>query len=255
MTDAFYTAEGGRFVASVHTRGPWSPDFQHGGPVAALIAQGVEEELGDAFHVARLTVEFLRPVPIAALERRVERTRDGRLVKSVDVELVVGGKLVARARAGGVAKRDVPALVEETDVLPEPDTCAPFGLPFELAAVGYHTAMDVRLARGTPGSGHLVAWMRARLPLFAGRALSPLERVMLAADSGNGVSACLDASRFTFLNTDVSVCLYRYPVGEWVALDARTSVGAGGVGLAHTRLHDAAGPIGQGTQPLIIEKR
>ena len=255
MADAFYVAARGGFVADAHTRGPWDPAFQHGGPVAALMARAVESELGHGFHVARLTVDFLRPVPIAALELRAQRTRDGRRVKAVEVELEAGGKLVARARALAVAKRDVPAATHDAEPLPTPESCPPFSLPFELAELGYHTAMDVRLARGTPGSGHVTVWMRARVPLLAGETLSPLERVMLAADSGNGVSARLDASRFTFVNANLSVCLYRYPVGDWVALDAQTSVGESGVGLADARLHDGVGPIGEATQPLIVEMR
>ncbi len=59
-----------RAAASWPTRtpAPWDPAFQHGGPVAALMARAVESELGHGFHVARLTVDFLRPVPIAALQ-------------------------------------------------------------------------------------------------------------------------------------------------------------------------------------------
>ena len=58
------TVEGDRFVPSDFARGPWSPDALHGGPVAALIGRAVEACPSDEpMHVARLTVELLRPVP------------------------------------------------------------------------------------------------------------------------------------------------------------------------------------------------
>ena len=41
MTDAFYVPDGDRYAATEHTRGPWSPQHQHGGPPAALIAHVV----------------------------------------------------------------------------------------------------------------------------------------------------------------------------------------------------------------------
>lgn len=252
MGDAFYTSRDGLFVASAHTRGPWSREHQHGGPVAALVARAVEREAGADVHVARLAIDFLRPLPIAALEVRAQRTRDGRLIKNVEVEVAVDGKAIARGRATTILRRDVPAAAEDAHALPAPDACPGFHLPFDLADVGYHTAMDVRLARGEPGKGHVTVWMRARLPLLDGEPLSPLARVMIAADSGNGVSARLDPARFTFLNADLSVCLHRYPDAEWVALDAQTSVGDGGVGLTTTRLYDARGPLGAATQPLVI---
>jgi hypothetical protein len=58
------------------TRGPWSPDAQHGGPPAALLAAAAEAHDDEAaprggenspMFVARLTVELMRPVPLTAL--------------------------------------------------------------------------------------------------------------------------------------------------------------------------------------------
>ena len=68
VADALFIADGDRFVPTVHTRGPWDPQAQHGGPPAALIARAVEAVPADApMHVARLTVELLRPVPLTPL--------------------------------------------------------------------------------------------------------------------------------------------------------------------------------------------
>ena len=46
-----------------------------------------------------------------------------------------------------------------------------------------------------------------RHPLVAGEEPSPLQRVLIAADAGNGVSAALDWRRYLFINTDLSVHL------------------------------------------------
>lgn len=40
--DPLYIHEGGRFVPTEHTRGPWHPDHQHGGAPAALLARSVQ---------------------------------------------------------------------------------------------------------------------------------------------------------------------------------------------------------------------
>lgn len=91
--------------------------------------------------------------------------------------------------------------------------------------------------------------------LVAGESVAPLCRVLAAADSGNGVSPILDPARTTFVNPDLSVHLHRYPEGEWVCLDARTRAEPHGMGLADTRLLDAHGPIGRGTQALLVRAR
>ena len=103
--------------------------------------------------------------------------------------------------------------------------------------------------------GPATVWMRMRDPLVAGESPSPLQRVLIAADSGNGVSATLDWSRYLFINVDLSVHLHRLPAGEWVCLDAITIPEPTGVGLADTALHDERGPLGRALQTLLVRER
>jgi hypothetical protein len=102
--------------------------------------------------------------------------------------------------------------------------------------------------------GPATVWMRMRHPLVPGESPSPLSRVLIAADSGNGVSAALDFRTWRFINPDLTVYLLRYPAGEWVALEASTTV-ADGIGLADTTLHDEQGPIGRSAQALFVDRR
>ena len=81
-----------------------------------------------------------------------------------------------------------------------------------------------------------------RQPLVAGEEPSPLQRVLVAADSGNGVSATLDWGRYLFINVDLTVHLHRLLAGEWVCLDAITIPEPDGIGLADTALYDERGP-------------
>ena len=94
-----------------------------------------------------------------------------------------------------------------------------------------------------------------RPALVEGEEPSPLDRVLMAADSGNGVSAPLDYRRWLFINADLSVALRRLPRGEWVGLEAATYAEPDGVGLSDTRLHDEQGPIGRATQSLLVAPR
>jgi hypothetical protein len=97
--------------------------------------------------------------------------------------------------------------------------------------------------------------MRMRGPLVAGEVPTPLQRVLVAADSGNGVSAALDHTRYLFVNTDLSVHLMRMPVGNWVCLEATTYPEPHGVGLADTTLWDERGRIGRAAQTLLVRRR
>jgi hypothetical protein len=122
--------------------------------------------------------------------------------------------------------------------------------------VGYHTAMEYRFVSGAfMEVGPATVWMRMGVPLLPGEEPTPLQRVLAAADSGNGVSASLDWSSYLFINVDLTVHLHRMPQGEWVCLDAVTLPETNGIGMADTRLLDERGPIGRGVQTLLVAER
>ncbi|MGH8443199.1 MAG: thioesterase family protein [Nevskiaceae bacterium] len=259
MTQSFYVHEGRGYRATELTRGPWSPDHQHAGPPSALIAAVIERGLPPQMEVARLTVEILRPLPIATFGVTVLPLRAGRKVQWLTADLL-GENATPLARAHALCIRtlhlDLPAKGDPVDEpVPSPARSEPFAFPFLTGDVGYHTAMELRLARGEFGSGRVAMWLRMRHPLIEGEAPSPLQRVMVAADSGNGVSMVLKPHQHTFVNPDLTVYLHRPPEGEWVCLDARTIPQERGVGLADTRLLDERGPIGRSVQSLVIDVR
>jgi hypothetical protein len=259
VADAFFAREGDRFVPSELTRGPWDPDAQHAGPPAALIGRAVEH-CGDGagMQVGRLTFEILRPVPIEPLSVHARVVRPGRSVELLEAELSSEGEVLVRASAWRLRTQAVELEPRPSTEPPPPgpDTAEERDFFDTGAKVGYHTAMEYRFVEGSFLSpGPATVWMRMRHPLVEGEAPSPLQRVLVAADSGNGVSAALDWRRFLFINTDLSVHLHRMPVGEWVCLDARTYPEENGVGLADTALYDEAGRIGRGAQTLLVRAR
>ncbi|WP_042422419.1 thioesterase family protein [Streptacidiphilus anmyonensis] len=262
--EAFYLPLGEqRFAATAATRGPWSPDSQHAGPPAALLGRAVEQRPGarEGFRVVRMTFEILRPVPLGEVRVAVREAETGRSVERVDAELrTAEGKVAARAhalriRVGEPAElADLPT-IESPLAVPGPEQSTPqaFPLPWD---EGYHTAMELRFAHGSVTEpGPATAWFRMRLPLVAGEETSGLSRVLIAADSGNGISGALDFRRHTYVNPDLTVHLRRPPVGEWVGLDARTSVDQAGIGLADAQLLDEKGVIGRSAQSLFIAAR
>jgi len=252
---AFYRRDGDLLHPSELTRGPWDAGAQHAGPPSALLGQALER---DGWLVGRITVEVLRPVPLAPLALSAEVVRPGRNVELAQASLRTGegGEAVARATAWRIRRVADPVVAPEDPPLPGPDTGEerPFFPTGE--AVGYHTAMEYRFLSGSfLDRGPAVVWLRMRQPLIEGEPVSPLTRVLVAADSGNGVSAALDFRRFLFINTELTVHLTREPAGEWVCLDAVTRPGTLGVGLAEAVLSDRTGRLGRSAQTLLVRAR
>jgi hypothetical protein len=273
--DAFFVAEDDRYVPTELTRGPWDANSQHAGPPAALIAREVERlEGGSARHVGRITFEIMRPVPITPLRVDARVVRPGRSVELVEASLDDDDGEVIRARAwrlrmsdlelpDGLASTDGKAVVGASSsnvrpgfAPPGPDDARPGEFPDTGQDVGYHSAMEYRFVTGDFGEpGPAVVWMRMRHPLVEGEEPSQLQRVFVAADSGNGVSSTLDWNRYLFINVDLTVHLHRVPDGEWVCLDSITIPERTGIGLADTALYDRLGPIGRADQTLLVDDR
>jgi acyl-coenzyme A thioesterase PaaI-like protein len=254
--DAFYErVDEGEFASQVHTRGPWDADAQHAGPPASLLG-GAMQAAVDGQMLARVTFEILRPVPIARLRVDAEVVRPGRRVALVEGTLSDpnGPVMLARGWMVRTADIDLPAevaLADDPAPGPEDGSVEPF---FDVGwDEGYHRAMDVRfLAGGFTRPGPAWAWMRPRIPIVAGDDVTPLQRVLVGADSGNGLSAALPVGTWLFVNTDLTVHLHAEPTGDWVGFDAVTTLEPHGVGLATTTIHDRDGSVGRGLQTLLV---
>jgi hypothetical protein len=261
-SSAYARLESGGFASSGLTRGPWHPDHQHAGPPIALVARGIERAAAEIglTHVARLTANLLRPIPISELAIEVQTDYAGRNVAHFSARLIAGGKDVARFTA--VAQRE--GSLELPAGLPgHPLPLAPRSIedspeakfPFSSTVTGYHDLIENRVAEGNFFRGPSAVWFRMRYPLVAGEEPSPIQRVAVAADSGNGISAVLDFRTHIFVNSDLTINLLRNPRGEWICIDARTLLGSSGGGLAEARIFDSLGLVGRSTQSLAIRLR
>jgi acyl-Coa thioesterase superfamily protein/acyl-CoA thioesterase superfamily protein len=258
VPESFYETDGDRYLSTELTRGPWDPGAQHAGPPAALLGRELEGlEDSDAFQVGRLSFEIMRSVPIAPLRAEARIVRPGRRVQLIEGSLSDSDGEVMRVRGWRLRTEAL-----ELPPLPTPEPPPPLeeaearDFPPTGQAVGYHTAMDYRFVSGAfREPGPATVWMRMRQPLVADEEPSPLQRVLAAADSGNGISATLDWTKFLFINVDLSVHMERMPEGEWICLDSVTYPQPNGVGLADTLLLDERGRIGRALQTLLIAAR
>ncbi|WP_036568776.1 thioesterase family protein [Nocardia sp. BMG51109] len=247
-----------RYLATESTVSVWAATMQHGAPPSALLGRAIERcGPRDGARVARMTMEILGPIPVAEIDVRAWVERPGKRVELVAAELVAARpdgsrRVVATARAWRIATSDTTAVTLAADAplppvpaAPDADSTIPSGWH-----VGYVKTVDLRSLDG----GRRV-WVRPRTAVVDDERMSPLVRTLAVADIANGVGARLDPEKWTFLNTDLTVDLFRNPNGEWIGLDVQTSLGPDGVGLCSTVLHDEQGPIGRALQTLEVRAR
>jgi hypothetical protein len=256
---AVFVPQDGRFVATGLARGPWDPGAQHGGAPAALLMRAFEQLPGAAgLGIARVTYEFLRPVPLGELEVQAELVRPGRRVRLLEGTISTpDGTPVVRARALQVqaAQTGVGGLeAPHPPVGPENGRHNDFRAPHR--PMFAPDAIEIRFVSGMfHDGGPATAWFRMNHPLVAGEEPSPLQRLAAAGDFGNGISATLSWDHHLFINPDLTLYIERQPVGEWICLEAQTTIASEGIGLSESVLYDRQGRVGRATQALLVELR
>jgi hypothetical protein len=250
--------DGNRVVTSSNAAGPWDPGMQHGSAPAALVmwaAEAIPTPL--PMQIARVSIDLMRPVPVAPLTIETEVLREGRKIQLCAVRLRAGDTVVVGATVLKIKTQSLtlPSDVRELAVeLPGPDQSRIE--PANFSSSPFVTGMSLRAAHGgfgVPGPGAI--WYRVDRALVEGSPASQAMRAVVAADFCNGTSAALDFREWTFINADLTVSFARQPVGEWILLDAESWIGPAGAGLAMARLADERGYFGRAVQSLVIEKR
>ena len=242
----------GRFIATPAASGPWTASHCHGGAPAGLLAHVAEAQVSDGpMSVARFTVDFLRPTPIAAeLEVRTRVVRAGRQARAIELELVTDDQLLARATALLIRQAEVPGTLNGTSVQPRAD-----GPPCPIPG-GFAEQFSIMPRLGGFGqSGPAHAWFRMESPLIDQQLPNAIARAVASADFGSGIAADLSFEDWTFPSLDLSVGFVRPPEGDWILLESQWLPHAAGRTVCVTVLGDCIGTFGHATHSVMINPR
>ena len=258
--DAFYlpTDEDGTFESTAATASPWDHSLQHGGPPAALLARAIESVRSDpALSIARFTADMLGGIPQGTMRVEAHVVRPGRRVELIEASLWAGDRLAVKASAWLI--RATPGSTrehwreEKVPAIPAASSERFFdGVSPDW---GYGRAIDWRFISGGYEPGPAAVWARLRVPLVGGEQASPVQRLLTLADSTNGLSGSLPMSSWYFIPPTVTVTIERPPTSEWMLLDARSTIGPDGIGLAQGDMADEHGTFAKVAQPLMVAPR
>lgn len=246
------------FRATEATMSPWDRDLQHGGPATALLAWAIEDRHpNESMRMARIAVDFLGGIPRDVGRIRTRVVRPGRRIELLEGILESRGRDVVIARIWRAA-------TQPRGTVP-PGISAPHAVPtlpsrdseIEFGDWGYGAALEWRFVSGAGlnGVGPSQAWTRVRGDLVEGVPIRPIDRLLVAVDSANGLSPELRFEDWLFVPPSLSVAVQRYPLGEWIFIEARTTLSDDGLGVTRARLADRDGYLGIASQALYVEPR
>jgi hypothetical protein len=120
---------------------------------------------------------------------------------------------------------------------------------------GFVSSLEWRWLHLIGESGPGAVWMRPKPVLVQGESLTPLQRLFTVADVSNGIGSKISPEHWTYLNTDMTVHLFRVPEGEWIGVSSEASYGSDGVGMCAGVLYDENGAVGRINQTVQIRPR
>ncbi len=258
MSDAYFTTgNDGWFRPTDHVRGPWDADACHAGPPTALLVRAVEA-LVPHQRLTRITVELMRPVPMAGFRVQAEVRRPGRSVTHTGAAICDDDRLYARAYALHIRTLDGLEVrtAESSSPLFSNSVEGPFPVDASRHQLGaFASAVDVRYDKegGIGVGGPTTMGMRTKYPILLGEEPSAFQKIAPLADCGNGISYNDGIDVISFLNTDLTISLHRDPVGDWFGSRSVSHWQPSGIGLADSELFDVDGSVGRATQSLILD--
>ena len=246
-----------RFRATEQTQGAWDATQMHVAPVIGLLTHVIETHRDarrdDGHALTRISVDILGTMPVGELDVDVRVLRAGRTIELVEATLAHAGRTALVARAWLQQKYHT-AAVQWSGIapIPGPDELEPFE-PASGWAGTFARTIDGRRRIFEPGRGQV--WLKLRLPLLEDEPVSTTAQVLGVADIANGMTPRLAPDVASYPNLDLTVHLFREPVTAWAGFDTAVSIGADGIGLTRTALHDIHGPIGTSAQVLTVRMR
>jgi Thioesterase-like superfamily len=251
----FFTRDGASFVPTGVANGPWDPESLHGRVVIGLLAFEIEQRHGaEEFVPARLTVDMFRLPKLAPIEVKTKLVRDGLRIRVVEAEFFSDGVSMARASCQLLRKAGNPAgnvwSPPNWEVPKPPDVAKPTD-----PRLGMHGKWAARPIVGSMGTlGPRQLWMSEVRDLVAGTPVSPFVRVAVAADFASPFANAGDQG-LGFINSDVTLYLYRLPVTEWIGFEVVNHHSREGIAIGECWLYDEEGAIGTSTVAALAQRK
>lgn len=256
MSDAYFTtADGVWFRPTELSRGPWDLHACHAGPPTALVVRAIERTVPDQ-RLSRVSVDLIRPIPMAGFRVEAEVVRRGRSVTLVEARIL--DDVTVYAQVSGMLLRTLeewPVATAPFD-LPRFENSVPGPFPIQdtiHGEVAFPASLEVRYdpSASQGQGGPTVIWTRS-VPFLADEEPSGFQRLCPLADSGNGISYNEYLDRVFFVNSDMQVSVHRAPEGEWVGARVVSHWQPDGTGLSDAELFDQTGPVGRAVQTLLL---
>lgn len=242
-------------TSTQHAQGAWQDDELHMAAVSGLVANEQEVfEPRDNFLPVRTSFDILGKLHAGDMKVVTENIRPGRTIELIQSTVYAQGRAVLVGRTWRVISTDTTAaeLIADQPMTPI-DQCKDNPEFNDRWPGGYVASIQSKTAPDH-GPAHGRAWITTPYDVIEGETPSPWIKMLSVIDAANGIAPAREPFKdgVSFANVDLTIHLYRKPVGNWVGLSTSQSLAGSGAGLTSSYLHDVEGPVGRAEQALTV---
>lgn len=242
---SLYTKDGDWVVPYKAAEG-WIRGTQSGHSIGPLLCTLIEQVPTLVPMLStRFVLNLTRPVPMLPVRWRTEILREGKKLQILRATLFHEDREVA----------DMTTVRMRIDRSPTPLPSRSYPGPEQAQAMPktqLPRSFELRSVHGSERSSGIAVWMRMGVDMFPGQPPSPLAHAMCLADFGSSLCGPLDRRKWNYPNFDLTLHVFREPVGEWMLLDADIETAGLGMALVSGILADEQGAFGRAHQSIII---
>lgn len=262
----YFVEDNLHYVPTEYCNGFWKRGSLNGRMICGLMAHALDGRFGSPdFVPVRFTIDMLRLAPCTPLRIETEVVRSGKRSIFGRALLWSGDSILAQASAVYVRKTENPEIPTFQSpnwsvAPPEEIKSRPNQQHFELRPIpkaartndpdANTNALSTKSREHPEGRRH---WLRDLRQVVGGIENSAFVSVAMLADFASPLTNS-NSTALDFINTDLTMYLYRLPESEWIGLEFMKHNSSQGVAIGECWIYDEIGPLGTITVAAIANR-
>lgn len=242
------------YRSTPHAQGAWNEHEQHMAAATGILTAELEQyQPHPQMRIGRISLDIFGVIFAGEFQIVTKTIRAGRTIALIEATMLAQGKVCVVARAWQMQTSDTQQVQGMEDVAQPKALQAWTGMQ---AAWDGGFIQSIQTFSDHRRAGKGVVWVTTDVEMVEGQVTSDFVKLMGLVDVANGIVTRITQPKgqieWIFPNLDLQIHLLRQPQGRFLGLETIQQLGADGIGLTSSILHDELGVFGRSEQILTV---
>lgn len=244
------------YRSTPHAQGAWNEHEQHMAAATGILTAELEQyNPRPQMRIGRIGLDIFGVIFAGEFQIISKTIRAGRTIELIEATMLAQGKVCIVARAWRMQTSDTQQVQGMEDVAQAKSMQVWTGMQ-DAWTGGFIESIQLFSENRRAGKG--VVWVTTDMEMIEGQPTSDFVKLMGLVDVANGIVSRISQPKgqieWIFPNLDLQIHLLRQPQGRFLGLETVQQLGADGIGLTSSILHDELGVFGRSEQILTVRQ-